>query len=175
MLINKQIKTSPQWSTIFKTGDRISHHFEGLRHIFKTFHEAYTIFCGLFLLLNNDVHIKDVCMYDSQKPLLKDKTDHSVSLRWNKKFWTFPKRQVFFLFCIWLICELVPPSFATRLYSVSSKYGWFFSCPHVFPLQKQLYPSLQSKNHTASACEWTNLYAASLLEKRTTSIIFLRC
>ena len=161
MLINKQIKTSPQWSTIFKTGDRISHHFEGLKHIFKTFHEAYTIFCGLFLLLNNDVHINDVCMYDSQKPSLKDKTDHS--------------RPVFFLFCIWLICELVPPSFATHLYSVSSKYGWFFSCPHVFPLQNQLYPSLQSKNHTASACEWTNLYAASLLEKRTTSIIFLRC
>ena len=39
-----------------------SHGFEALRHIFKTFHEAYTIFvksreifstfCGLFLLLN---------------------------------------------------------------------------------------------------------------------------
>ena len=28
---------------------------------------------------------------------VKGKTDHSVSLRWNKEFWTFPKRRVFFL------------------------------------------------------------------------------
>ena len=27
---------------------------------------------------------------------VKGKTDHSVSLRWNKEFWTFPKRRVFF-------------------------------------------------------------------------------
>ena len=28
---------------------------------------------------------------------VKGKTDHSVSLRWNKRFWTFLKRRVFFL------------------------------------------------------------------------------
>ena len=27
---------------------------------------------------------------------VKGKPDHSVSLRWNKEFWTFPKRRVFF-------------------------------------------------------------------------------
>ena len=43
---------------------------------------------------------------------VKGKTDHSVSLRWNKKFWTFPKRLVFFWLCIRLICELISPSFA---------------------------------------------------------------
>ena len=36
---------------------------------------------------------------------VKGKTDHSVSLRWNKEFWTFP------LF-IRFICELISPSFA---------------------------------------------------------------
>ena len=59
--------------------DRISHRLEALRHIFKTFHEAYTsfkvdsvseailevsreifsTFCGLFLLLNNAMHRRD--------------------------------------------------------------------------------------------------------------------
>ena len=31
---------------------------------------------------------------------VKGKTDHSVSLRWNKRFWTFLKRRVFFWLCI---------------------------------------------------------------------------
>ena len=35
------------------------------------------------------------------------KTDHSVSLRWNKEFWTFPKRRVFFWLFIRFICELI--------------------------------------------------------------------
>ena len=59
--------------------DRISHRLEALRHIFKTFHEAYTsfkvdsvseaildvsreifsTFCGLVLLLNNAMHRRD--------------------------------------------------------------------------------------------------------------------
>ena len=41
------------------------------------------------------------------------KTDHSVSLRWNKTFWTFPNRFVFFRFDLWV--DFVPsasPSFA---------------------------------------------------------------
>ena len=59
--------------------DRISHRLEALRHIFKTFHEAYTsfkvdsvseaildvsreifsTFCGLVLLLNNAMLRRD--------------------------------------------------------------------------------------------------------------------
>ena len=36
---------------------------------------------------------------------VKGKTDHPVSLRWNKEFWTFPKRRVFFWLFIRFICE----------------------------------------------------------------------
>ena len=43
---------------------------------------------------------------------VKGKTDHSVSLRWNKEFWTFPKRRVFFGLFIRFICELISPFFA---------------------------------------------------------------
>ena len=43
---------------------------------------------------------------------VKGKTDHPVSLRWNKEFWTFPKRRVFFWLFIRFICELISPSFA---------------------------------------------------------------
>ena len=49
---------------------------------------------------------------------VKGKTDHSVSLRWNKRFWTFLKRRVFFWLCIRLIYELISPGWIkTRLYS----------------------------------------------------------
>ena len=43
---------------------------------------------------------------------VKEKTDHSVSLRWNKELWSFPKRQVFFWLSIQLICELISSIFA---------------------------------------------------------------
>ena len=92
---------------------------------------------------------------------VKGKTDHSVSLRWNKRFWTFLKRRVFFWLCIRLIYELISPGWIkTRLYSVISSYGYFFlhSQIYILPLQNHLYPSLQSKN-LANACEWTNLCA----------------
>ena len=36
---------------------------------------------------------------------VKAKTDHSVSLRWNKKFWAFPKRRVLFMHSIYLWVE----------------------------------------------------------------------
>ena len=49
---------------------------------------------------------------------VKGKTDLSVSLRWNKGFWTFLKRRVFFWLCIRLIYELISPGWIkTRLYS----------------------------------------------------------
>ena len=61
---------------------------------------------------------------------VKGKTDHSVSLRWNKRFWTFLKRRVFFWLCIRLICELISPGWIkTRLYSVISSYDYFFYMP----------------------------------------------
>ena len=60
----------------------------------------------------------------------KGKTDHSVNLRWDKKFWTFLKRRVFFWLCIRLIYELISPgSIKTRWYSVISSYGYFFYIP----------------------------------------------
>ena len=36
---------------------------------------------------------------------VKGKMDNAVSLRWNKEFWTFPKRRVFFWLLIRFICE----------------------------------------------------------------------
>ena len=36
---------------------------------------------------------------------VKAKTDHSVSLRWNKKFWAFPKRRVLIVHSIYLWVE----------------------------------------------------------------------
>ena len=61
---------------------------------------------------------------------VQGKMDHSVSLRWNKRFWTFLKRRVFFWLCIRLIYELISPGWIkTRLYSVISSYGYFFYMP----------------------------------------------
>ena len=42
---------------------------------------------------------------------VKGKTDHPVSLRRNKEFWTFAKRRVFFWLFIRFICEQISPSF----------------------------------------------------------------
>ena len=47
VFINKQIKHRPSDQKFSKKqteSDRIIHRFEALRHSFKTFHEAYTIF-----------------------------------------------------------------------------------------------------------------------------------
>ena len=61
---------------------------------------------------------------------VKGKTDHSVSLKWNKGFWTFLKRLVSFWLCIRLIYELISPGWIkSRLYSVISSYGYFFYMP----------------------------------------------
>ena len=71
---------------------------------------------------------------------VKGKMDHSVSLKWNKRFWIFLKRRVFFLIVHWI---------KTRLFSVISSYGYFFTRPDLLPLQNQLYLCRQSKNHIA--------------------------
>ena len=87
---------------------------------------------------------------DSEQPMLKEK--QIIPSVWGgiKGFWTFLKRRVFFWLCIRLIYELISPVWIkTRLYSVVSSYGYFFTCPDLLPLQNQLYLCLQSKNHIA--------------------------
>ena len=81
---------------------------------------------------------------------VKGKTDHSVSLKWNKRFWTFLKRRVFFWLCIRLIYEFISPGWikpACILLLVVTVT--FFTRPDLLPLQNQLYLCLQSKNHIA--------------------------
>ena len=79
---------------------------------------------------------------------VKGETDYSVSLRWNKRLWTFLKRRVFFWLRIRLIFELIsqgelkPACILLLVVTVT-----FFRCPDLLPLQKQLYLCLQSKNH----------------------------
>ena len=84
---------------------------------------------------------------------VKGKTDHSVSLRWNKRFWTFLTRRVFFWLCIRLIYELIsfspgwiikPACILLLVVTVT-----FFTCPDLLPLQNQLFLCLQSKNYIA--------------------------
>ena len=93
---------------------------------------------------------------------VKGKTDHSVSLRWNKRFWTFLKRRVFFWLCIRLIYELISPGWIkTRLYSVISSYGYFFYTPRFITFAEPAL-SLSSVKETYcryNASEWTNLCA----------------
>ena len=91
---------------------------------------------------------------------VKGKTDHSVSLRWNKKLWLFPERRVFFWLSIQLICfahfrpaELKPACIVLLVVTVPF---FLHSQIYILPLQNHLYPSLQSMN-LANACEWINL------------------
>ena len=133
----------------------------------RTFAPSFLFVCLFFFpSLEND--------FGFRTTNVKGKTDHSVSLRWNKRFWTFLKRRVFFWLCIRLIYELISPGWIkTRLYSVISSYGYFFlhSQIYILPLQNHLYPSLQSKN-LANACEWTNLCAYNVFgNKRLASFI----
>ena len=61
---------------------------------------------------------------------VKGKTDHSVSLRWNKRFWTFLKRRVFFWLCIRLIYELISPvEFKPACILLLVVTVTFFTCP----------------------------------------------
>ena len=61
---------------------------------------------------------------------VKEKTGHSVNLRWNKRFWTFLKSECCFWLCIRFIYELISPGWIkTHLYSVICSYGYFFYMP----------------------------------------------
>ena len=80
---------------------------------------------------------------------VKGKTDHPVSLRWYKEFWTFPKRRVFFWLFIRFNCELISPSFAGLnlnplflLLLVST-----FSHAQIYSLCRTSFILLFSKNH----------------------------
>ena len=92
----------------------------------------------------------------------KGKTDHSVSLKWNKRFWTFLKRRVFFWLCIRLIYELISPGWIkTRLYSVISSYGYFFYMPRFITFTEPALSlsSVKEPYYCFNASEWTNLCA----------------
>ena len=106
---------------------------------------------------------------DSEQPRLKEKLI-ILSLRWNKKFWTFPKRRVFFWLCIRIVswfwvqfftffgrAELKP---ACILLVV---YGCFFYIPRflTFAEPALLDPCLLSKTQQlwikkvdANPCRW---------------------
>ena len=93
---------------------------------------------------------------------VKGKMDHSVSLRWNKRFWTFLKRRVFFWLCIRLIYELISPGWIkTRLYSVISSYGYFFYTPRFITFAEPALSlsSVKEPYCCYNASEWTNLCA----------------
>ena len=92
----------------------------------------------------------------------KGKTDHSVSLKWNKRFWTFLKRRVFFWLCIRLIYELISLGWIkTRLYSVISSYGYFSYMPRFITFTEPALSlsSVKEPYCCYNASEWTNLCA----------------
>ena len=78
--------------------------------------------------------------YGFRTTSVRVKTDHSFSLRWNKTFWTFPKRFVFFWLCIRFVswfcvqcfaffrrAELKPACILLLVVTVG-----FFTCPDLF-------------------------------------------
>ena len=89
------------------------------------------------------------------------KTDHSVSRRKNKTFWTFP---IVHSICELILCPVLrllsPDWIKTRLYSVISSYGEFFTCPDLFTFaEPALSLSYVKTVLNANAWEWTNLSA----------------
>ena len=89
------------------------------------------------------------------------KTDHSVSRRRNKTFWTFP---IVHSICELILCPVLrllsPGWIKTRLYSVISSYGEFFTCPDLFTfVEPALSLSYVKTVLNANAWEWTNLSA----------------
>ena len=68
---------------------------------------------------------------DSEQPMLKEKW--IIPSVWGGIKGFEHKRRVFFWLCIRLIYELISPGWIkTRLYSVISSYGYFFTCPDWF-------------------------------------------
>ena len=61
-------------------------------------HEVRTFSCKAFLFVVVFSSLEKY--FEFRTTNISVKTDHSVSLRWNKTFWTFPKRFVF----LWQLC-----------------------------------------------------------------------
>ena len=94
---------------------------------------------------------------------VKGKTDHSVSLRWNKRFWTFLKRRVFFWLCIRLQfmgwfrrVELKPACILLLVVTVP-----FFYMPRFITFAQPAFSlsSVKEPYCCYNASEWTNLCA----------------
>ena len=69
---------------------------------------------------------------------VKERTDHSVSLRWKKRFEHFQRGKYFSDNCafeLWVDFRLLSPGWIkTRLYSFISSYGYFFYMPRFLNL-----------------------------------------
>ena len=105
--------------------------YERLLHL-KPFLFVFVVVVVAFSSLEN--------YYGFRTTSVRVKTDHSFSLRWNKTFWTFPKRFVFFWLCIRFVswfcvqcfaffrrAELKPACILLLVVTVS-----FFTCPDLF-------------------------------------------
>ena len=98
-------------------------------------HEVRTFSCKAFLFV---VFSSLEKYFEFRTTNIRVKTDHSVSLRWNKTFLNISKEVCIFLLIVRSICELSfvpvlrilsPGWIKTRLYSVISSYGYFFYTP----------------------------------------------
>ena len=130
-------------------------------------------FCAVFVFRHLNITL------DSEQPMLKEKRIIPSVWRGIKSFEHFQRGEYFSdcafdLFVSWFrILSL--GWIKTRLYSVISKY--FFTCPDLFPLQNQLYPSLQSNKYHMCAVKLSRgnrrPVSFNTREEKTASIIFL--
>ena len=99
-------------------------------------HEVRTFSCKAFLFFVVFSSLEKY--FEFRTTNISVKTDHSVSLRWNKTFLNISKEVCIFLLIVRSICELSfvpvlrilsPGWIKTRLYSVISSYGYFFYTP----------------------------------------------
>ena len=99
-------------------------------------HEVRTFSCKAFLFVVVFSSLEKY--FEFRTTNISVKTDHSVSLRWNKTFLNISKEVCIFLLIVRSICELSfvpvlrilsPGWIKTRLYSVISSYGYFFYTP----------------------------------------------
>ena len=69
---------------------------------------------------------------------VKGKTDLCVSLKWNRKFWTFTRRRVFLWLCMRLICDWLKPACILLLIVTVT----FSKCLDLLPLQNLLFSQI---------------------------------
>ena len=99
-------------------------------------HEVRTFSCEAFLFVVVFSSLEKY--FEFRTTNISVKTDHSVSLRWNKTFLNISKEVCIFLIIVHSICELIlcpvlrllsPGWIKTCLYSVISSYGYFIYMP----------------------------------------------